>query len=376
MEIMSVIRNVLKVFRIIPVKPNRVILTAYNGRHYSCSPKYIAEGLLNTGRYDVFYALRDESKDTLPDGIKRIRYRSLKHFYLLMTSGFIIFNSTGISNHLSYRKSQTIINTWHGGYSFKVIGNEILKGKKEVRRRAVAGKELTYFLSGSELATRQYVKAMSVPIEKFLTVGLPRNDILFQDQTRIRNKVYEQLGIEPKTKMVLYAPTYRDGPIMSMLDYGLEQIDDVSVVKALEKRFGGEYVFVFKAHHDMLPTNNGVNSINASDYSDIQELMCAAEVIISDYSSCMADFALQRKVGFLFTPDLVEYEKVHPYSMDPSKWPYQTAKSNEELICNIINYDIQAGKNKLESFLKKIGNKEAGNAVQSVIAVMDKHLKC
>ena len=373
-HIIGFLRAALHVFWVFPIRKNRVVLTAYNGRQYSCNPKYLAEGLLKTGRYDIYYALRDDSKDILPNGIKRVKYRSLYHFYLLMTSGFVVFNSGGISIRLPYRESQTIINTWHGGYSFKVIGNDIFKDAASIKQREEAGEILTYFLSGSGLATMQYTKSMSVPLRKFLTVGLPRNDILFQDHTEIRKRIRERFNIEKETKIVLYAPTYRDGPVMSMLDYGLEQIDDKAVVKALEKRFGGTFVFMYKAHHDMIPTNIGDNCINASAYSDIQELMCAADVIISDYSSCAADFALQRKIGFLYTPDIKEYEKVHPFSMDPSKWPYQTSNSNDELIQNIEDYDYQTGRLKLESFLNEIENKEDGHAVDSVIAVMDRHL--
>lgn len=374
-SLIGIIRNFIKVFWFCPLKKNRVILTAYNGRQYSCNPKYIAERLLKTGRYNVVFALRDDNDDILPDGIKKVKYRSLKHFYYLMTSGFVIFNSGGISNLLAYRKAQTIINTWHGGYSFKVIGNEIFKDEESIKRRKLAGEILTYFLSGSDLATSQYAQTMSVPKEKFLTFGLPRNDILFADHTAVKKKIYDKFNIKKNVKIVLYAPTYRDGPVMSMLDYGLEQINDEGVVKALETRFGGEYVFMYKAHHDMIPTNIGVNCINASAYSDIQELMCAAEIIISDYSSCSADFALQRKIGFLFTPDLKTYESAHPYSMEPDKWPYQTANNNESLIQNILTYDIEKGLQKLENFLHEIGNKDEGHAVDSLISVMDNQLE-
>lgn len=372
-RVFSILKIVLRVFWIFPMNRKKVILTAYNGRQYSCSPKYLAEGLRNTGRYDVYYALRSDSGDKLPDGIKRVRYRSLGHFFHLMTAGFIIFNSGGFSNTLSYRKQQVVINTWHGGYSFKVIGNDIFKDERSIRSRARAGRILTYFLSGSDLATEQYTKAMSVPKEKFLTVGLPRNDILFRDHEEIRRKVFAAFGIEETAKVVLYAPTYRDGPVLSMMDYGFAQIDDEGVVRALEQRFGGKYVFVYKAHHDMVPTNIGENCINASAYSDIQELMCAADVIISDYSSCAADFALQRKIGFLYTPDLKEYQSVHPFSMEPEKWPYQTAEDNDALIGNILAYDEKAGREKLERFLNEIGNRDCGNAVDAVIAVMDRH---
>ena len=370
--LIKILRVILRLFYFFPIKKSKVVLQAYNGRLYTCSPKYIAEGLLKTGRYDVFYALNANSQDIVPNGVTRLRYRSLSHFYHLMTAGFVVFNSSGITGFLPYRKKQTIIQTWHGGYSFKVIGNDIFKDEKSMKNRKLTGDLITYFLSGSEMATDQHSRAMSVAKEKFLNIGLPRNDILFQDHTEIREKVYKKFGLEESTKVVLYAPTYRDGPVKAMTEYGIEAIDDEGVVCALEERFGGKYVFMYKAHHDMVPTNIGEICINASDYSDIQELMCVADVIITDYSSCMADFALQRRPGFLFTPDLKEYESVHPFSMSPQKWPYSIAGSNDELLKNIRQYDEKAGLKKIDGFFSRIGNCDEGHAVNSLIKIMDK----
>lgn len=373
--VINILRIVLRIFYLFPIKKNKVVLQAYNGRLYTCSPKYIAEGLLGTGRYDIYYALNSDSKDEVPRGIKRIKYRSLAHFYHLMTAGFVVFNSGGVTGALPYKKKQIIIQTWHGGYSFKVIGNAIFSDEKSKKKRKLTGGIITYFLSGSQMATDQHSPAMSVAKEKFLNIGLPRNDILFQDHTAIKEKVYERFKLDSNTKFVLYAPTYRDGPVKAMTDYGLEAIDDNGVVKALEERFGGKFVFMYKAHHDMVPTNIGENCINASDYSDIQELMCVASVIITDYSSCMADFALQRRPGFLFTPDLKEYESVHPLSMDPKKWPYQTARSNDELLKNIREYDEKKGLDRIEDFFNRIGNCDEGHAVDSLISIMDKRMQ-
>lgn len=369
-----ILRFILHIFWIFPIKRNKVVLTAYNGRLYTCSPKYIAEGLIRTGRYEVFYALRNGSIDEVPCGIKRIKYRSISHFYHLLTAKFVIFNSTGISGLLPYRKQQVIINTWHGGYSFKVIGNDIFSDKASRRKREIIGNNLTYFLSGSSMATDQHSSAMSVAKEKFLNIGLPRNDVMFKDHEMIKDKVYNSFGLDHSAKIVLYAPTYRDGPVKSITEYGIQEVDCKGVVEALNNRFGDGFVFMYKAHHDMIPTNLGEGCINASSYSDIQELMCASEVIITDYSSCMADFALQRKPGFLYTPDIKEYESVHPFSMNPQRWPYQVSLTNEELISNIMHYDSKKGLDKIEGFFSLIGNCDEGSATDAIISVMDKHI--
>ena len=363
----QLLRLLAGLLRVFPVNPRKAVLTAYNGRHYSCSPKYIAEGLLGTGKFDVRFALREDCNEALPAGIRPVRYRSLAHYYHLMTAKYVVFNSSGFAGYLPYRKSQVILNTWHGGYSFKVIGNDFFTDQRSRELRKLSGDTLTYFLSGSRVATEQHSAAMSIAKEKFLNVGLPRNDILFADHGAMRQKVYAHFGLAPEKRLVLYAPTYRDGPVKAMGDYGLPPIDTGAVVAALNARLGGDFVFMYKAHHDMLPGNIGPDCVNASDYADIQELMCAADVLITDYSSCMADFCLVGKPGFLYAPDLKEYGAAHPLSMDPAEWPYPVAGSNAELVAAIQAYTERGNAEKIRRFLDRIGNCDEGHATEALL---------
>ncbi len=373
--LLHVFRFFIRIFSLFPVCKNKVVLQSFNGRLYNCNPKYITESLAKTERYKLYFALNRGVEPSLPAGVKRLTYRSVLHFYHLMTAGFVIFNSTGITGYLPFRKSQTVIQTWHGAYSFKVIGNDFNHDEKARKRRLLSGTQIDYFLSGSQLASEQHSRAMCVSRDKFLEIGLPRNDILFRDQNAIRNKVHTHFGLPDDIKFVLYAPTFRDGPVKSMSGYGLPPIDPVSVMKALEERFGGKFVFLYKAHHNMIPTNIGADCINASDYTDIQELLCASAVLLTDYSSCMADFAQQKRPGFLYAPDLEDYISAHPVSMDPALWPYQIAHTNEELIRNIRSYDEQAGLERIEGFFSRIGNCEDGHAMEKLLHHMDEKLK-
>ena len=366
-----VLRFFFRAFYIFPIKKNKCVLTSFNGRLYSCNPKYITEGLLKCESYDIYYALNDMNKKGIPDGVRVVKYKSLKHFFHLMTAKCIVFNSTGLSCFLPYRKKQIVIQTWHGGYSFKVIGNDFDSDKESIKLRQLTGSVITYFLSGSHLATQQHSVAMSTPEEKFLEIGLPRNDVLLNYHEDIKNKIYKEFEIDITKGIVLYAPTFREGVgRKGMEDYHLEQIDDQAVVEALNMRFSRKFVFMYKSHHNMLHTNIGREAINASDYDDIQELMCAADVIITDYSSCMADFALQKKLGFVYAPDLKEYESAHPFSMDPKDWPYKITRNNKELINSILSCSTDEWTCKLERFFNKVGNCEDGHATERIIEMI------
>jgi CDP-glycerol glycerophosphotransferase len=73
-------------------------------------------------------------------------------------------------------------------------------------------------------------------------------------------------------------------------------------------------------------------AVNASKYDEMQELLCMADVLITDYSSSQWDFALTGKPGFLFTPDLDYYQHEDRGFYTPiDDWPFPYAKTNEEL---------------------------------------------
>ena len=170
-------------------------------------------------------------------------------------------------------------------------------------------------------------------------------------------------------KIILYAPTYRDGPVKSIAGYGFCPIDIHNVIDACNDRFGGAFVFMFKAHHDMLPENLDELCINASGYPDTQELLYAADILISDYSSIQWDFALQEKPGFLYSPDIDHFMSVHPFASDYHEWPYVTSMNNEDLISNIKGYDEDEGIRRIRDYFGKMGSYEDGHAVERTLSI-------
>ncbi len=365
----SILRGVLRVFWLFPIKDKKVVITSFNGRLFNCNPKYLAIALADNDM-DVYYALRNPSvRKQIPENIHVVKYRSLKHFYLLMTSKYIVVNSTGLGGLLPYRKKQKLICTAHGGGSFKYTGVKIFKSKKSLKNRKISGKNTTYYLSSSRKFTEDQSEAMLVDEKKFIPTGMPRNDVLFGDHPEILRRVKEHYHIKDETGIILYAPTYRDGPVTSISGYGFTPLDVDKVIDACRKRFNKDFVFLFKAHHDMLPENMGEASINASDYSDTQELLYAADVMISDYSTIQWDYSLMRRPGFLYGPDLEQYMSVHPFFQDYHEWPFVMSGSNEELVDSILNYDEEEGRKRIETYLDQLGSYDVGTAIPQTLKI-------
>lgn len=375
MDSIAIMRVVAKLFYVFPVKRNRVVLTAYNGKRYSCNPKYITEKL-DKNSYEVCYALSDETTDSLPDGVKKLRYRSLRHLYHLMTAHYVIINSTGFSLFLPYRENQRLINTWHGGVDYKTTGISHFKDECSVKKRIISGNNTDYFLSSSRVSGEQQSHSMCVLPEKLLNIGLPRNDIFFEDHPEIIKKIKDEFKIKDNYGIILYAPTYRDGPVRAMSDYSMIPIDIEAIIKACEQRFKKSFVFLFKAHHDMLTQDMGDNCIDASSHSDIQELLYSADILITDYSSCMWDFALTHSAGFLYMPDVDEYQKVHSFASPVESWPFPSAVSNSEMVALIQNYDETVSRNRISTYFEHMGCFENGHATDALINLMDSLMIC
>lgn len=376
MNTVDLMRAVARLFYIFPIKKNRVVLTAYNGRQYGCSPKYISLGLLEQdNKYEIYYALDNNAKIPLPKGINRIRYRSLKHIYILMTSKFIIFNSTGFSGMMPFRNTQIVINTWHGGGAFKKTGICSFSRPEDINQRKISGENTTYFISSSKVFGENQKQSMCLSEEKILNIGTPRNDLMFCDHEMVITKVRNYFGISSLCGIILYAPTYRKEQRKAVNDYTFQPIDVQKTLMAAKEKFGKDFVFLFRAHHDMIPDNLAEDCINASQYDDMQELLVASDILITDYSSAMWDFALMKKPGYLYTPDRKEYEESNILGSSIDSWPYKAAETNEELASLIRDFDVADNEIRINHYFEELGSYETGAATMKLIELMNSLIK-
>lgn len=81
---------------------------------------------------------------------------------------------------MEYRKSQVIINTWHGGGAYKKTGvDNPYKNKWQILYNKNFGQAgVRLFLSSSEAFTKYAIRGAFEYKGEVLQCGLPRNDIL------------------------------------------------------------------------------------------------------------------------------------------------------------------------------------------------------
>ncbi len=167
--------------------------------------------------------------------------------------------------------------------------------------------------------------------------------------------------------MLLYAPTFRKDHNLEVYDLDFEPL-----LKAAQKKFGGNWVVLVKLHPHLLSKSNQMvnqkNVIDVTGYNDIQELLLIADILISDYSSLMFDYSLTNRPCFLYVPDVKQYlEKERNFYFNLEEFPFISAVSNSDLVREIEQFDEINYKQEVQSFLTKIGSYENGNSSELLL---------
>ena len=364
--------------RIFNIKKNRILLLnniLSLNVNYSCNPKYLAEYFLKEydGIFELIYPLgknqKLEKSYLEKKGIKVIQTGTLKFYYFCLTSKFFITTNGAIS-YIPFKKSQIIINTWHGGGAYKKIGLDVKNDFFYKLDCKLTAKKTSYFISSNKHFSDIINRSILISKNKILEIGMPRNDIFFEKHDEINKKVKEKFNLGEDTRIVLYAPTFRSKNGNSFLahELGNYEIDIKKIIECMKNKFGGEWVFALRLHPSVANLLKELpdNIINMSNYNDVQELLYTSDILINDYSSIMWDFVQTKKPCFIFANDLEEYKNSTGLYTKPSSWPFPLAKTNEELIRNINNFNNEEYLKNVENYFDWMGSFETGHACEKL----------
>jgi CDP-glycerol glycerophosphotransferase len=141
-----------------------------------------------------------------------------------------------------------------------------------------------------------------------------------------RQSLRRKLKVGEKEFMVLYAPTWRDylrtaGGSWSSVNY-MNDADSLP---------DGVKVF-YRGHTNTQSADVDPSFHNVTSYPDITELCIAADVLVTDYSSTMFDFAVTGKPMIAFVPDLERYRAERGFYFDfEAEFPGPIVTTTEEL---------------------------------------------
>jgi CDP-glycerol glycerophosphotransferase len=293
------------------IRDDMIVFDSQRGKRYSCNPRAIFEELRRRRPDLDFLWISADGQFSLPEGARTILKNSREHYEALATARVIVANTVTVPWYRK-RDGQTFLQTWHGT-PLKTVGFDsttLTEQRRPALERISRDVAQWDILISPNPYTTQIMRRAYRYHGEVLESGYPRNDLLKAPDAKERGAaVRAGLGIEPDKRVVLYAPTWRDDLIIG--DRRRRPYDLALDVKTARAALGRDHVLLLRAHHHMATDrawrrNDGF-VVDVTEYPDITDLYLAADVLITDYSSVMFDFAVTGKPMLFFAYDLEHY---------------------------------------------------------------------
>ena len=365
--------------RIFPIRNNRISVCTFEGKGgFGCNPKYIAEELhRRNADYEFIWFVNDMQKD-FPAYIRKVPNTLWSRAYWLSTSKVWIDNYRKPYGTCK-RKGQYYINTWHATIGFKSIG--LWRGSAFSKMAYLVSKNDSDMIDDvvidSEWCAEMYPKGM-VYSGNYLWAGAPRCDVLYGDRLQYTEQFRRKYGLDKETKVVLFAPTFREGAVNGKRTIFSEiwTLDFKRLLDNLEVRFGGTWNLCLRVHPQLASSVEEYKAeqlkgrlIDASKADDMYEILAAMDAFVTDYSSAAMDASFAHMPVFIYADDIEKYlddrgRMLWNMSTDSKKpvannkemtpgidalLPYPIAQNNDELEENILGFD----ENKYLSMMKQ-----------------------
>ena len=323
---------------IIPKNKKMIILGSEYGKNFTGNPKYFFLYLLqrkNNKYEEIFWITR--TKKILAEHKEKklpvLYIYSWKGFKAILCSQHLVISFT--HEDVSYGPllfgNFNFIQTYHGTPT---------KGSDTLMEKSLKNSIIEYFLLWRKKSYKVFLTTSVESEKKYQKrgfknteiLGYPRNDVLFDD--RLAYHDYKtKLDLEKFEKIILYAPTFRD--ITTKKVPFSTQFLKIFNDYLSENNFA----FLLKQHPQEKSTlnyNTYSNIINVSNYVDIQEMLPFTDLLITDYSSIVTDFALLERPIIFYPYDIEEYSQMRNIKQDYYKdMPGPFVYNEEELLSEI-----------------------------------------
>lgn len=272
-------------------------------------------------------------------------------------------------NKVKFRPSQDIIQVWHAVGAFKTVGYSRAGKQGGLFFGSKAHRNYTKVYVSSKSVIPMYAEAFGMDESQVIATGVPRTDILFDESyaQQIRDKMSQELPIINGKKVVLFAPTFRGNGHKSA-HYPFDNIDFDRLVTYCRNH---NAVVLFKMHPFVkervpIPTEYQAYFQDIADYREVNDLLFITDILITDYSSLIYEFACFKRPMLFYAFDLEDYiatrDFYEPYvSFVPGKIVRQFDDVMQSLEDN--DFDIE----KVKTFLDKNFDYQDGLASQRLV---------
>ncbi|WP_407110455.1 CDP-glycerol glycerophosphotransferase family protein [Streptomyces sp. DSM 116494] len=354
-----------------PVDPHLAVFAAYWNRGVACNPAAIAAELAELAPHiHPVWVVSERNAALLPPGTDHVVPGTRRYWEVLATAKYLV-NNVNFPNAVVKRPDAVHVQTHHGT-PLKRMGLDQMAfpaAAQGLDFDALLERvdKWDYSLSSNSHTTRMWERAYParfVPLEH----GYPRNDVYYTAGAADIRAVRERLGIAPGRRAVLYAPTHRD------YEAGWTPRLDLA---ALAARLGEDTVLLVRGHYFYAagvspltgPRRSG-RVIDVSSYDPVEELCLAADVLVTDYSSIMFDYANLDRPIVIHADDWETYRTTRGVYFDlMADAPGPVARTQDELTGILTTdawHDESAAKARA-AFRRRFCEYDDGRAAERVV---------
>lgn len=306
--------------RLFPVRP-RVVLATGHGARIGGNLTWIRDELRRSQAGVPIVELAHE-----PGGRRRQLAAAIHAvsagFHLATARLFVVDDYFFPMYVVRPRRATTYVQVWHACGAFKRFGYSVLDksfGADEAYVRSVPiHSNYDLCLVSAARFAGAYAEAFRVPVERFSArLGIPRTDLFFDEERKARTiaDLRRRYGIPEGRRVILYAPTFRGERITVARDP-----TDLDLAE-LHSALGDDHVVLLRSHpfvRARLQADPGLGDfvIDVSDHPDMNDLMLVSDVLVTDYSSAIYEFALLGRPIAFFAPDHDAYEAERGFYFD------------------------------------------------------------
>jgi CDP-glycerol glycerophosphotransferase len=350
-----------------------IVWSCYRGL-YADSPRSLFEGLrARLPDAEHVWLCNERTEAGFPAGVRTVRYPTPEAREALESADLVVANDC-LSLEWTKQPGTTYLQTWHGT-PLKHIHHDVKQerpGWLDAPDRDVA--RWDHLLSPNPPSTEPLRHAFRYggPIHE---TGYPRNDRLqspHREQIRARKR--KEYGIPEGTTVVLYAPTWRDDLVFDSDGPGFELEIDLA---DFTRRLGEDHVLLVRLHSIVsgrLQVDPALPVVDVTDDPDSAGLYLAADLLVTDYSSAMFDFAITGKPLLFFTYDLHHYrDELRGFYFDLAEIaPGPLLSTSEELVGAIAGVDALAAEHadRYVRFRETFCSLEDGHATDRVLDLL------
>lgn len=281
-----------KLFNSTSIQENRVSFIIDSNESFRGNLDYIKKEFEKRGNFDFHFFYKD-----------KLSFASFKN---LASSRFIFLNDNFFPlAFMKFKSENTVVQLWHAPGASKKFGGSVDFESREALSKMAENTD--YLIVTSKNIKGYYSEAFQMPENKIEALGLPRFDYYFEnhDLDKLKSDFFKKYNIPEDKKIILYAPTFRE-------DEKYNNVFDFIDLEAFNNELGDEYVLALRLHPKIRNFYSGDISsdaryIDCSGYENEQELLLISDMLITDYSSIMIEFAALNKPVFFFAYDLDNY---------------------------------------------------------------------